>query len=99
MNKECCLTGKERNQRIRWFGQLARKNKNNIGKIVFERNPENRRGRGRLMLRWKDNVVKAYRKYYMEEVVRIYIESVWEIRDATKSFPLWHNPWVYKGYQ
>ena len=46
---------------------------------VFERNPEGRRGRGRLKHRWKDDVVEDYRKLAVNTTLRTDVidKTVW----------------------
>ena len=62
MYKDDQVTMKIRVQRLRWLGHLASMNDENVVKLVFERNPEGRRRRGRPKLRWKDSVLEDYQK-------------------------------------
>ena len=55
--KDDQVTKKIRVQRLRWLDHLARMKDDNVAKRVFERNPECKRRRGRLKLRWKDSVL------------------------------------------
>ena len=60
MYKDDQVTKKIRVQCLRWIGQLARMNDDNVAKCVFERNPEGSQRRGRPKLRWKDLVLENY---------------------------------------
>ena len=42
--------------RLRWVGHLARMNNTRAPLILFNRDPEGRRDRGRPKLRWIDNI-------------------------------------------
>ena len=60
--KDDQVTKKIRLHRLRWLGHLARKNDDNVAKLVFERSPEGSRRRGRPKLRWKESVLEDYQK-------------------------------------
>ena len=59
---EATVARKIRTQLLRWLGHLTRKSEDSVAKRVFERNPEERRGRGGPKLRWKDSVLEDYQK-------------------------------------
>ena len=61
------ITAKTREQRLRWFGHVKRREEDYVGKRVLEMEIEGRRGRGRQKTRWKDTIVKDMKELSLEE--------------------------------
>ena len=55
------ITGKVKENRMRWFGHVCRKREDDLVRQIWERKEEGRRGRGRPVKRWMDCVKEDLR--------------------------------------
>ena len=49
---------------LRWFGHMKRMEENRYPRKYYEFRPQGKRRRGRLRMRWRDNIKTALKKRY-----------------------------------